>query len=56
MTRQTVGVPGALGALVFLVWAIGWLVLGWDDGEFHILLPVAIVLMMVQFGRRIVAG
>jgi hypothetical protein len=56
MTRQTFGVLGALGFLIVIVWAIGWLVLGWDDGTFHVLLPVGIVLMMAQVARRVVAG
>jgi hypothetical protein len=56
MTRQSLGAPGALGFLVLIVWAIGWLVLGWDDGAFHVLLPVGIVLMLAQVARRLVAS
>jgi hypothetical protein len=56
MSRQSIGIPGALGALIVLVWAVGWLALGWRDGPYHALLPVGLVLLLIQFGRRVASG
>jgi hypothetical protein len=51
--RQTIGIVGALAALTLLVWAIGWLFLGWHAGLFHLLVPLAIVLTIAQVARRV---
>ena len=56
MTRQTFGIPGTLGVLVLLVWLIGWIVFGWHDGLYHALFPVGVVLLIVQFARRVASG
>jgi hypothetical protein len=56
LTRRTFGIPGALGALILLVWAIGWIGLGWHDGPYHALVPIGIVLVLIQFGRRVATG
>ena len=56
MTRQTFGIPGTLGLLILLVWAVGWIVFGWHDGLYHALVPVAVVLILVQFTRRVASG
>jgi len=56
MSRQTIGIPGALGALVLLVWAVGWLAFGWHEGLYHALFPVALVLILIQVTRRVAGG
>ena len=50
---RNVGILGALGAVIVLCWAVGWLVLGYHDGLYHALLPVGIVLILVQAVRRV---
>ena len=51
--RRNLGVLGALGAVIVLAWAIGWLVLGYHDGLYHALLPVGVLLILVQAVRRV---
>ena len=54
--RQSIGIVGTLALLTLMVWAIGWLFLGWHTGFFHALVPVAIVLSLIQVTRRVSAG
>lgn len=51
--RRNLGVLGALGVVIVLAWAIGWLVLGYHDGLYHALLPVGVLLILVQAVRRV---
>ena len=48
-----IGILGALGVLILLVWAIGFLVLGFHEGFFHLLVPLGIVLIAAQMVRRV---
>lgn len=52
LTRQTMGLPGLLGTILLLAWAVGFLVLGMH-GVFHLLVPVAALLIIVQGVRRV---
>ena len=52
ITRQTLGVPGFLGAILLLIWAVGFLLLGMH-GIYHVLVPVALVLIIFQGVRRV---
>jgi hypothetical protein len=52
LTRQTLGIPGLLGALLLLVWVVGFLLLGMH-GLFHLLVPVAVVLILMQGVMRV---
>ena len=52
LTRQTLGIPGLLGAILLAVWAIGFLVLH-VHGLFHLLVPIAGVLIIAQGIRRV---
>jgi len=52
LTRQTLGIPGILGALLLLVWVIGFLMLGMH-GVFHLLVPIAGLLIVMQGVRRV---
>jgi hypothetical protein len=52
LTRHTLGIPGLLGALLLLVWLVGFLVLGMH-GIFHVLVPIAGVLILAQGVRRV---
>jgi hypothetical protein len=53
ITRQTLGIPGLLGALLLLVWVVGFLVLGMHGMPFHLLVPIAGVLIVMQGIRRV---
>jgi len=53
--RQTIGIIGGLAFLTFCVWAFGWLFLGWHAGLYHLLVPLAIVLTLLQITRRVAA-
>jgi hypothetical protein len=52
LTRHTFGIPGIIGALLLVVWAVGFLVLG-VHGLFHVLVPIAGVLILAQGVRRV---
>jgi hypothetical protein len=52
LTRHTLGIPGLLGAILLAVWAVGFLVLG-VHGLFHVLVPIAAVLILAQGVRRV---
>ncbi len=54
LTRQTLGIPGLLGALLLLVWLVGFVVFK-AHGVFHVLVPVAAVLILAQGVRRVAA-
>jgi hypothetical protein len=51
--RQRFGVLGVLGVLILLVWVIGFLVLGFHEGFFHLLVPLGIVVIAAQMVRRV---
>jgi hypothetical protein len=53
LTRQTMGIPGFLGALLLLAWAFGFLVLGMHGPLYHLLVPAAGVLILAQGIRRV---
>jgi hypothetical protein len=53
LTRQTFGIPGLLGAVLLLAWLIGFLVLGLHGMPFHLLVPIAGLLMIAQGVRRV---
>ena len=55
MSRLHIGIPGTLAALVFLGWAVGWIVFDLHNGPYHLLVAVAAFLMLVQVVRRIAA-
>lgn len=48
-----IGVLGFLGLIVFVAWAIGWLVFGLHEGHYHVWLAVAAALMIAQGVRRV---
>ena len=48
-----IGVLGFLGLIVFVAWAIGWLVFGFHEGLYHLWFAVAVVLMIAQGVRRV---
>jgi hypothetical protein len=52
---RTFGVLGSLGVLILLVWAVGWLVLGYHTGHYHLLFPIGVLLCIAQGVRRIAA-
>ncbi len=52
LTRQTLGIFGLLGALLLLAWVVGFLVLGMH-GVFHLLVPIAALLILFQGVRRV---
>lgn len=53
LTFATIGIPGLLGALLLLVWAIGWTFFGVHDAAFHTLVLVGAGLCIVQGVRRV---
>ncbi|MGQ0647132.1 MAG: hypothetical protein ACT4P7_06145 [Gemmatimonadaceae bacterium] len=55
MSKLHFGIPGVLGALILLVWAIGWIFLELRDGLYHLLVPIGAVLILSQVVRRIAA-
>jgi hypothetical protein len=48
LTRQTIGIPGLLGVLLLAAWAFCFLVLGMHGTLFHLLVPIAGLLIIVQ--------
>jgi hypothetical protein len=48
-----IGVLGFLGSIVFIAWAIGWIVFGFHEGLYHLWFAVAVVLMIAQGVRRV---
>jgi hypothetical protein len=53
--RDRIGILGVVGILILLVWAVGWLVLGWHTGLYHLLVPLGIFVIAVQMVRRVAA-
>ena len=53
LTRQTLGIPGILGAILLAVWLVGFLVLGLHGMPFHLLVPISGLLMIGQGIRRV---
>jgi hypothetical protein len=51
--QRNLGILGALGMVIVLVWAVGWLMLGYHDGLYHALLPVGVLLILIQAVRRV---
>ena len=56
LSRQTVGVLGALGVVVLLVWAAGFLLFGVHGGGWHVLVPIGALLVVAQGVRRVSLG
>ncbi len=52
LTRDTVGLLGAAGVLLLLVWVVGFVVLGVHGRGWHALVPIGIVLVIAQGIRR----
>jgi hypothetical protein len=53
MQRATFGVLGTIGAVVLIVWAVGWIVLGFHGGGWHFLFPVGVILCLAQTVWRV---
>jgi len=53
LTRQTMGIPGLLGAILLIGWAFGFIVLGMHGPLYHLLVPVAGLLIIGQGIRRL---
>lgn len=53
ITRQSIGIPGLLGAVLLLVWAVGFVVLGLHGTLYHLLVPAAGLLIIAQGVRRV---
>jgi hypothetical protein len=56
ISRQSFGILGALGALVLVVWAVGFFAFGVHGRGWHVLVPVGALLLIVQGVRRVNAG
>lgn len=54
-TRLHFGIPGVLGALIFIAWFVGWVLFDLRDGPYHILAGVGAFLMLAQVVRRVAA-
>lgn len=54
--RETVGVPGLLGIIILVVWAVGWIFFGLHEHFYHALFPVGVILLLSQVVRRVDAG
>ena len=48
-----IGILGILGFLIFVAWFVGWIFLGYHNGLYHVLFPIAVVLMVAQGVRRV---
>ena len=48
-----IGILGFLGFFIFVAWFIGWIFLGFHEGLYHVLFPIAVVLMVAQGVRRV---
>ena len=56
LSRQTVGILGPIGALLLVVWAVGFLAFGVHGRGWHVLVPVGIVLIIAQAVLRVNSG
>lgn len=54
-TRLHFGIPGVLGALIFIAWFVGWVLFDLRDGPYHVLAAVGAFLMLAQVVRRVAA-
>lgn len=54
--RQTFGILGALGALLLVVWVVGFVLFGVHAALWHVLVPVGAVLLISQGVLRVNAG
>lgn len=50
---RTIGIPGLLGAVLLVAWAFGFLVLGLHGTLYHLLVPIAGLLIIVQGVLRV---
>jgi hypothetical protein len=50
---RNVGILGALGAVIVICWAVGWLAFGYHEGLYHALLPLGLVMIVAQAVRRV---
>ena len=48
LSFATVGIPGAVGALLLLTWLVGWALFGAHAGGWHLLVPVGLALVLLQ--------
>ncbi|GJG88775.1 hypothetical protein tb265_39560 [Gemmatimonadetes bacterium T265] len=53
LDRRTVGILGPLGALLLVVWAVGFLLLGVHAGGWHALVPLGVLLILAQVVLRV---
>ena len=53
MFMHRLGILGLIGALLLVVFAIGFAFLGVHDGLFQVLFPVGVLLLIAQGVRRI---
>ncbi|HEY0776960.1 MAG TPA: hypothetical protein VGD56_03245 [Gemmatirosa sp.] len=53
LTRGSIGILGAAGALLLIVWVVGFVLFGVHGRGWHVLVPVAIVLIIAQGVRRL---
>ena len=56
LSRQTVGLLGALGALLVVVWAVGFLAFGAHAHGWHVLVAVGALLLIAQAVLRTNVG
>ena len=56
VSARTVGIPGALGVLLLVVWAVGFLLFGAHANGWHVLVPAGVVLLIGQGVRRLNLG
>ena len=48
-----IGILGFVGAIIFVCWFVGWIFLGFHNGLYHLLFPIALVLMIAQGVTRV---
>ena len=53
LTRQTLGLPGLLGVILLAAWLVGFIVFGIHGPMYHLLVPVAGLLIIGQGIRRL---
>ena len=56
ITRASFGILAPLGAIVLLVWAVGFVLFGMHAGYWHLLVPAGILLVLIQGIIRITGG
>lgn len=50
---ERIGIFGILGFVIFVGWFVGWVFFGLHEGPYHLLFLAAVLLMMVQWVRRV---